>query len=66
MGLDRSGFLLALRQKFNNGIADAVSKYPDRFIGLAHVPQVGDEGLEELDRACQGPSFERSRCSHKC
>jgi aminocarboxymuconate-semialdehyde decarboxylase len=35
----------------NDGMAEAMSKFPDRIVGLAHVPQLGDEGLDELDRA---------------
>jgi len=36
----------------NNAIADIVSKYPDRFIGVAEIPMVSEENaLEEFDRA---------------
>lgn len=37
----------------NNRIAEIVEKYPDRFVGMAHVPIGEDDSgaLEELDRA---------------
>ncbi len=37
---------------FNRDLAAVQAKYPDRFVGLAHVPPFGEEGaLEELERA---------------
>ena len=37
---------------FNRDMAEVQRKYPDRFVGLAHIPPFGEDGaLEELERA---------------
>jgi len=43
---------LSLSRKVNNGIAEIVNKYPDRFVGLANLPlQNIDGAIDELGRA---------------
>ena len=44
-------------QVFNYEIAKWGKEHPDRFIGFAHAPPLGEEGLEELDRAIKDLGF---------
>jgi len=41
----------------NDGLAEVVRRYPDRFVGLAHVPPVEDGALDELKRCVQELGF---------
>jgi len=48
---------LAMCREVNDGIAQAVRRYPERLVGLAHVP-VGEEGaMRELERAVRDLGF---------
>lgn len=42
---------------FNDEIAKWVKAHPDKFIGFAHAPPIGEAGLEELDRAVKDLGF---------
>lgn len=42
---------LPMSRFINDAMAEVQAKYPDRFIGLAHVPIFEEGAMEELDRA---------------
>ena len=42
---------------FNDAMAAVVRRYPDRFVGLAHVPPLGAGGLDEMTRCVQELGF---------
>jgi predicted TIM-barrel fold metal-dependent hydrolase len=49
---------LEMCRALNNGYAEVVYKYPERFIGCAHVPLDGrQETVDELNRAVNGLGF---------
>ena len=50
-GLGQEWITLESARAIDDSMAKAMLDYPGRFLGLAHVPQLGDEGIEELDRA---------------
>jgi predicted TIM-barrel fold metal-dependent hydrolase len=42
---------MALAPKINDAMAELQNKYPQRIVGLAHVPPFGDGAVAELERA---------------
>jgi len=42
---------------FNDEIARWVEAHPDKFIGFAHAPPIGEDGLAELERAVKDLGF---------
>ena len=42
---------------FNDGMAAVVRRYPERFVGLAHVPPLGAGSLDEMTRCVQELGF---------
>src|SRR6266568_9050933 len=52
------GFGLALAQSYNDAVAAAHVRHPDRFVGLAMLPMQAPElALEELERAAKLPGM---------
>lgn len=44
-------------RQFNDATAELVRRYPDRFVGLAHVPAVAPGALDEMARGVQELGF---------